>query len=763
MKDKSTYLFEIEIILVGVQTLCGNWKAAMIKRDITQLAIYYIESEMERVHFANLRDLYLYKTSEIIYIVKDKKLYGIVGMREVLHAGEDGEVQINKNFKKLIGYNIIEAHEIFQRWSRIHKIPVINEQGELLGEYSRWDDSLYIERNCKEKIAATTIKNFLELYDEVYVVKPSWEEKAIYNQMQKQLRDAQITFTVLDKHKIGEKLLQNVICIFMSEDEKRGIQCLYKIEPRAYDDRGRDIRMQDKVVDERWIGRMTTYKNLLTQWIEAEQFERLEIDRAANSTYVEINQKATILLHELQKKGIACFCIYLDEGELTDYGRKFQERVAERLQANPLNIKEPWLHKEKGAEFYGELTLLKDYKAEIAQKETYNAAHVFEYKKGMEGKYFNAKEGRRVTCFQPKEYQGTIYFLGPCTVIGVFVEDQYTVESYLQKKLLERGYHYRVENYGAMCRLDAAIDSRLEQIGRYYNNDIVIYLSPVGKVPNIQGTSLEKIFERYCIPNEWVTDCFAHCNHKANKLIADSVLEMITPCLKKEVSGDSKKEIDINIDVIMKDFIERKYLRRYFGNWNRGGGRITGAIVMNCNPFSRGHRYLIEQARKCVEFLIVFVVEEDESLFPFEERFRLIEEGTKDMDNVMVVPSGDFILSRNNFREYFLKEEDEVVALNAEYDIGVFADYIAKSLHITYRFAGQEPEDRVTDIYNDAMRKVLPQKGISFVEFPRIEIEGEVISASRVRNALKDREYDKVWQLVPETTRQYLKKQIEFE
>ena len=159
----------------------------------------------------------------------------------------------------------------------------------------------------------------------------------------------------------------------------------------------------------------------------------------------------------------------------------------------------------------------------------------------------------------------------------------------------------------------------------------------------------------------------------------------------------------------------------------------------------------------------MFVVEEDESLFPFEERFRLIEEGTKDMDNVMVVPSGDFILSRNNFREYFLKEEDEVVALNAEYDIGVFADYIAKSLHITYRFAGQEPEDRVTDIYNDAMRKVLPQKGISFVEFPRIEIEGEVISASRVRNALKDREYDKVWQLVPETTRQYLKKQIEFE
>ncbi len=735
----------------------------MIKRDITQLAIYYIDVEMETVPFENLYDLYLHKTSEIIYIVKEKKLYGIVGMREVLHTGEDGEVQINKNFKRLIGYNIIEAHEIFRRWSRIHKIPVVNEQGELLAEYSRWDDTLFIERNCREKITAAIIKKFLDTYDEVYIIEPSQEETAIYNRMKMYLKNSQVKFGVLDKRQIGKKLLQNVICIFMSEDEKRGIQCLYRIEPRIYDDHGRDIRVQDKLVDERWIGKMTTFKNLLIQWIEFEQFERLRINRTASSIYVDINQKATILLRELQKNGIACFCIYPEENELTNYGENFRDEVEERLRVQPLSIKEPWVHMEEGAGFYGELTLLEDYKAEKVQKETYDAAHAFEYKKDINGKYFNAKGGRRMVCYQPEEYEGTIYFLGPCTVIGVFVEDQYTIESYLQKLLLERGYRYRVENYGAMSRLDAAIDSRLEQIGRYYKNDIVIYLSTIGEVSDIQGISLEKIFERYSIPNEWVTDDFGHCNHKANQLIADSVLEMIEPCLMKEVVEDSNKEIDINVNAVMKNFVERKYLSRYFVLPEWGGGKITGAIVMNCNPFSRGHRYLIERSRRRVDLLIVFVVEEDESLFPFEERFKLIEEGTKDMDNVMVVPSGDFILSRNNFREYFLKEEDEVVALNAEYDINVFADYIAKPLHITYRFAGQEPEDRVTNIYNEAMRNVLPQKGISFVEFPRIEIEDEVISASRVRKVLKDGEYDKAWQLVPETTRQYLEKQIELE
>ncbi len=734
----------------------------MVKRDITRLAVYYIEKEMETVPFENLCDLYLYKTSEIIYIVKDKKLYGIVGMREVLHAGEDGEVQINKNFKKLVGYNIIKAHEIFRNWSRIHKIPVVNEQGELLAEYSRWDDILYIERNSNEKIAATTIKGFLESYDKVYVIKPSWEVPAIYNRMKKHLRDAQVEFAVLDKQQIGEKLLQNVVCIFMSEDEKRGIQCLNKIEPRIYDDRGRDIRMQDKLADERWIGRMTTYKNLLIQWIEAEQLKNLNIDRAVRSAYIEINQKATILLRELQKKGVACFCIYPEESELTKFGKNFCDEVEERLSVHPLNLKEPWIPIDQGTKFYGELALLNDYKEEIVQKETYSASHIFEYKKDIKGKYFNAKDGRRMVCYQPEEYDGTIYFLGPCTVIGVFVEDQYTIESYLQEKLLKKGYHYRVENYGAMCRLDAAIDTRLEQIGKYYKNDIVIYLSTIGEVPDIQSISLEKIFEKYCISGDWVTDSFGHCNHKANQLIADSVLEMIEPCLAKEMPEVSKKEIHININVIMKDFIERKYLCRYFSEryfyW--GGGRTTGAIIMNCNPFSRGHHYLIEQARKQVELLIVFVVEEDESLFPFEERFRLVKEGTKDMENVMVVPSGNFILSRNNFREYFSKEEDEVIALNAEYDIGIFADYIAKPLHITYRFAGQEPEDRVTNIYNEAMRKVLPQKEIFFIEFPRTEIEGEIISASRVRKALKDGELEKAWKLVPNTTRKYLEKQI---
>ena len=180
---------------------------------------------------------------------------------------------------------------------------------------------------------------------------------------------------------------------------------------------------------------------------------------------------------------------------------------------------------------------------------------------------------------------------------------------------------------------------------------------------------------------------------------------------------------------------------------------------MNCNPFTKGHRYLIEESCKRVDWLIVFVVEEDIALFTFEERYRLVKEGTKDLDNVIVVPSGELILSDNNFSEYFTKKENDVAVLNAEYDINIFADYIAKPLHISYRFAGEEPNDKLTNIYNETMKKILPNKGIEFVEFPRITINKEVVSTSTVRKYLEEREYEKAFALVPQSTMEYLERQ----
>jgi citrate lyase synthetase len=156
-----------------------------------------------------------------------------------------------------------------------------------------------------------------------------------------------------------------------------------------------------------------------------------------------------------------------------------------------------------------------------------------------------------------------------------------------------------------------------------------------------------------------------------------------------------------------------------------------------------------------VGHLIIFVVEEDKSLFSFQERFAMVREGTRDLENVTVVPSGNFILSQLTFPEYFLKIEDEDMTDNAEYDITLFAEAIAPKLHITFRFVGEEREDEVTAAYNSAMKKILPEHGIQLVEILRKTLEGRentAISASLVRRRLEQESIEELADLLPEST-----------
>ena len=177
---------------------------------------------------------------------------------------------------------------------------------------------------------------------------------------------------------------------------------------------------------------------------------------------------------------------------------------------------------------------------------------------------------------------------------------------------------------------------------------------------------------------------------------------------------------------------------------------------MNCNPFTLGHRYLIEMALEQCDFLIIFVVQEDKSIFPFEDRLRLVDECTADIVNKEVIPSGKFIISSLTFSEYFNKSEMQDRTIDPSLDVTVFAREIAPCLHITKRFAGEEPNDSVTRQYNETMKRVLPEYGIGFVEIPRAEMDGKVISASDVRALLEKRDFDTIGKIVPDIVYNYL-------
>lgn len=738
----------------------------MIKRDISQLTVYSIEEETETLPLGCLRRLYLEKTSEIIYVTKEGKLYGIICMGEVLYGHkQNAEVRINRNFTFLTGYNVIKAHDFFAKKKRVNKIPVVNEQMELIGDYSRWDDKLYIERNQAQIMQEKFVKKLLDPYETVYIVKPVESGDFNYLQLMEYLNCFHIDYVTLDKEQFGEKLFENAICILLNEDERTGLECLYGIEPRLHDYFGNDIRRYNILENEQYKMILITYKNLLLQILEMIQFENLGIvnpidlagRRHVNWFCNEANDKAATLLSSLEKRGIKCFSLYTYEYEKTEYGINFYNEIAERLDMRSQEIKESgWIGEIINEEFYDEIYQQEEFKSGKAQRTMAYFSNVFEYKKNITGRHFNARDGRRMTCYQPQEYIGTIYLLGVCWAIGPYVEDQYTIASYLQKRVLEKGYPYRVENCGLMSRWDAGIDARLTEIGTFSENDIILYQSPRWVVPGIQNFSIEKIYESHDIPSTWTVNNYMHCNHKVYKIMADSLLEIFEPYLSDK--GNSRL-VHINLHKVMEDYIRRKYLSRYFGDEKSG---TVGAIVMSCNPFHRGHRYLIECAREKVDFLIIFVIDDDDFMFSFEERFKMIVEGTQDMNNVMVVPNGDFVCSRSNFLEYYTQDHYMTthLILNAEYDINLFADYIAALLHITHRFAGAEPEGKVKEIYYDTMRKILPQKGISFTEIPRMMINGEVVSTSLVQKYLENEEYDKAFALVPESTKLFLLKQL---
>ncbi len=180
-----------------------------------------------------------------------------------------------------------------------------------------------------------------------------------------------------------------------------------------------------------------------------------------------------------------------------------------------------------------------------------------------------------------------------------------------------------------------------------------------------------------------------------------------------------------------------------------------GAIVANCNPFTNGHRYLIEQATNQCDWIHLFILSENKSAFPTEVRYELVRQAIKDMDNVILHQTSDYLISSATFPTYFIKEKSKAIEANCRLDLELFAR-IAPKLRITVRFVGTEPYCEVTSSYNKAMNKILPEYGIEVKEISRKKDMGKPISASQVRKIMQTGNLDTLRKLVPETTYQYI-------
>ena len=232
----------------------------------------------------------------------------------------------------------------------------------------------------------------------------------------------------------------------------------------------------------------------------------------------------------------------------------------------------------------------------------------------------------------------------------------------------------------------------------------------------------------------------------------------------------------------------------------RGGASTIGVIVMNANPFTLGHRYLIEQAARQVDRLFIIPVKEDggeyqpsRSLFPYAERKAMMEAAVAQSNKVpkyqsnslplregrggvFVLEGSPYAISAATFPTYFLKQLSDAADTQMLLDIDIFCRHIAPALGATIRFVGSEPNDALTRRYNELLQQQLPLHALRLVEIPRLTAitspstpaspvccdhvatpqSAPAISASLVRKALAEGRFAEAAALVPPTTIPYL-------
>ncbi len=196
------------------------------------------------------------------------------------------------------------------------------------------------------------------------------------------------------------------------------------------------------------------------------------------------------------------------------------------------------------------------------------------------------------------------------------------------------------------------------------------------------------------------------------------------------------------------------YLRKCSERFHANGKALpsTGTIVMNANPFTLGHQYLVREAARQVDRLFVIAVKEDVSEYTYAERLAMIEKGCEGFGNVQVCHGSDYAISSSTFPTYFIKTASDATDTQMALDLDLYKRHIAPALGATVRFVGSEPDDTFTRRYNNRMQAMLDN--VKVVE--RLRTHGQTVSASAVRKATATGNLTTAANLVPKTSLPYL-------
>ncbi len=672
-----------------------------------QLPVITFDEEPEYLDRKLIRQALSEKPFNIVLVEVRGKLYGMVSFGDVIRAG-DGPVPVNRNFTALEGKRFMKAREIFRERVNIREIPTTDEEGRLTGACSRYDDLLYFEY-YRPWEGNRYARPFLSKWKKLRIVRTpvgDVRRQKIVDSWIEGFKKFDITCELVDFGDIPNLEDEKIPILFVDEEMFLGAQ------------------MAIECLDGRALHTDVSFT--------FRHFERKTAELGFDA-----------LVEKLANSGVKIYNLLFTEDESSD-GRR---RLWEGMRRWKKRSGKPYVTPDAAQGFYEELNV-GNYAAEVGRLTLYvDANDVYSRLKDTRSRYLNVVNGERVTVGQPSEAERTIWFFGPCVMIGNYVEDKHTIESFLQERLNREGYSCKVVNCG--CHETPYQEMIHITSTPMKPGDVVVFHVNNRPFANVESIDLTELLDQNNVPTEWLLDMPTHCNHKVNQIYADELFDRMVR--DGALTGKASRKEDQS-PLACDLAVNALFLDLYFDGYQPEKGKRIGGIALHGNPFTLGHRYLIEYASKHADRVFALLTEDEAGLLSFAERYAMAIEDTKHLPNVTIVPGGPFSGTRNIFAVYFVKVDPATMREGTYAGFRIFGEVIAKRLGINCRFIGDERHCPQMEVHNDLLKEMMPKYGIEVIEIPRIQAEGGSISASRSRRAAAEGDKETLLANVSEST-----------
>lgn len=538
-----------------------------------------------------------------------------------------------------------------------------------------------------------------QYYKRIYVIEPTVQKikEIIINVLSEKNE-----ICLIQKEQVRELFLQeseHTLFVMSDEDERRGMMC---IQAAGFADMG--IKAD-----------IVTFSKL---YREIDKFDKQE--RLKHYGIVIEGECAQGCFTSLQEKGVKVLALYNDIYYISDYIKNTVRKHLRYVKEYQLKTGEFWpVESSIGKEFFAELLDDEDYTKGVAQQEIIQG-HIMQSKgvSDYSSVYYNVENGRRKTCFQPENCQGKVYMFGNCIIMGAYLEDQYTIESQLQKKINTDGINYCVEN----CGMYASVFEVLQQMV-FREGDVVIIWTGENTYAGIESVELRSIFEKNNIPAEWCLGSFAHINHKITDMIADTLYSKIKTNLQREGNSLSGSDVEVQFEVqnygdILGTYIKTMYLERYFTDEEQQANILRGCLVVEGDAISDLYSELLQKICSEVDELIIFIpVSLESPQYSFEEYVIKISELIRDNKKIKIILGDEYVPYFNFIPTYYSDYTGKDISVSqSALDAKFFAQCIAKPLNIAYRFRVRGRCSLKIDQYNIVLKEELPKYGVKFIE-----------------------------------------------